>query len=264
MTEWNDEAVVLRLGLFRESDIWLKVLFRQYGLATVFAFGGAKSVHRFCGCLDLFNSLECRVKISKNGRFLNLMEAVYLAGPKRLRWDWRLMGMASNCMRFLEVVAEDASDSSLLFDMLVQLRNHLENSGDGNPLIPLYFRFSIACAIGFRPDLFFCGVCQQRINNSARFIINEGKLICTDCANKTHGPESIYINDQALAILRKAQLPSPEQWCHERPDQLSAGIISQVIENFVAFHLGIGFGDTGFIKSAFGRKHKIGYSEKAF
>ena len=87
--EWTDQALVLRMGAFRESDIWLKLLCREHGLLTLFAFGGSRSRRRFCGCLDVLNSLQCRVRSSKDGRFLNLEEAALLQDPEyqdRMAW----------------------------------------------------------------------------------------------------------------------------------------------------------------------------------
>lgn len=78
--EWADQAVVLRIGHFRESDLWLKLLCRGRGLLTLFAFGGSRSRRRFCGCLDVLNTLQCRVKTSGRENFLNLEEAVLLSG----------------------------------------------------------------------------------------------------------------------------------------------------------------------------------------
>ena len=87
--EWADQAVVLRIGHFRESDLWLKLLCRGRGLLTLFAFGGSRSRRRFCGCLDVLNTLQCRVKTSGRENFLNLEEAVLLSGPQCLRGNWQ-------------------------------------------------------------------------------------------------------------------------------------------------------------------------------
>ena len=94
--EWADQAVVLRIGHFRESDLWLKLLCRGRGLLTLFAFGGSRSRRRFCGCLDVLNTLQCRVKTSGRENFLNLEEAVLLSGPQCLRGNWQRMGLAAN------------------------------------------------------------------------------------------------------------------------------------------------------------------------
>ena len=92
--EWTDQALVLRMGAFRESDLWLKLLCREHGLLTLFAFGGSRSRRRFCGCLDVLNSLQCRVRSSKDGRFLNLEEAALLQGPRLLRRNWHTLARA--------------------------------------------------------------------------------------------------------------------------------------------------------------------------
>ena len=52
--EWSDTALVLGVGRFRESDLWLRMLTRRHGIVSAFAFGGSRSRKRFCGCLDLF------------------------------------------------------------------------------------------------------------------------------------------------------------------------------------------------------------------
>ena len=65
MNDWNAQALVLRVGHFREIDLWLKLLVQGKGLMTAFAFGGSVSKHRFCGCLEVFNTLQCRFRRAK-------------------------------------------------------------------------------------------------------------------------------------------------------------------------------------------------------
>ena len=38
--EWSDTALVLGVGRFRESDLWLRMLTRRHGIVSAFAFGG--------------------------------------------------------------------------------------------------------------------------------------------------------------------------------------------------------------------------------
>ena len=149
--EWTDQALVLRMGAFRESDLWLRLLCREHGLLTLFAFGGSRSRRRFCGCLDVLNSLQCRVRSSKDGRFLNLEEAALLQGTRLLRRNWRRMGLAANCLRFVEAmgVGEDAAEEAFL--LVEDLRALLEAEKAPPVLLPLYFRLRLAGALGFAP-----------------------------------------------------------------------------------------------------------------
>ena len=60
--EWSDTALVLGVGRFRESDLWLRMLTRRHGIVSAFAFGGSRSRKRFCGCLDIFNEHHITTK----------------------------------------------------------------------------------------------------------------------------------------------------------------------------------------------------------
>lgn len=106
--DFTEQGLVLRVGRFREADLWVRFLSRRRGVLTAFAFGGSRSRRRFSGCLDLFNMLSVSVKSTRSGEYLSLQEATLLRGPDRLRRDIRRCGMATNCLRFVEALGADA------------------------------------------------------------------------------------------------------------------------------------------------------------
>lgn len=110
--EWSDAALVLAVGRFRETDMWVRLLTRKHGVVRAFAFGGSRSRRRFSGCLDVMNFLRVRAVTSGNGRFLNLEEGVLVEGPQRLRSDLTRLGMAMNCVRFLEAMDPPEGEST--------------------------------------------------------------------------------------------------------------------------------------------------------
>lgn len=251
MEEWNDQAIVLRLGLFHENDVWLKVLFRKHGLMTIFAFGGAKSIRRFCGCLDLFNILECRVKSSRNGNYFNLLESTLLSGTQRLRHDWRRMGVAVNCMKFLELAGGDGGEATTFFNILQNLHVCLEKSVYITPLFPLFFRFSLACHAGFAPNLHICSHCGAIINDDARFLIKEGKVICKKCMYGISSlGQNVHVSFNVLETLQKVEVQLPVQWSQlilGQNDRMNCAVL---INKFVGYHTGIELGESGFKKLA--------------
>ena len=101
--EWSDRGLVLAKGIFREYDVWLRVLFREHGVLTVLAFGGLHSRRRFVGCLDLLNLLECRVKVK--GNYLYLTEALLLKGPGTLRSIPSRQGLAMNLVKLVDCLS---------------------------------------------------------------------------------------------------------------------------------------------------------------
>lgn len=242
MKEWLDEAVVLRIGHFRESDLWLRLLCRGHGALTLFAFGASRSRKRFCGCLDVFNTLQCRVRVSRQGEFLNLEEASLLRGPRDLRTNWRRMGLATNCLRFLEALGVDGEAASESFALLEDLREVLEQSQGLPPLLALFFRLRLAGALGFAPNLGFCALCGGQVEANASFVVDEGQLLCGHC--RAHRPlaETRYcvsVSARALDVLRSVQQTFPSAWPVEALYASEQRTCARLIDGFVQYHLGL-------------------------
>lgn len=250
MTEWEDQAIILRLGCFHEADLWLRILSRQHGLQTVFAFGGAKSIRRFCGCLDIFNTLVCKVKSSRSGFYLNLQEASLLSAPAKLRHDWRRMGMAANCIRFLELVAINPEESEEIFLFLESFRNLLESPFLIPQLLPVYFRLGLISIGGFIPPLDACCQCGKEIADASAFLLEEGKLLCPACKSQYSDSGCILnLSSTVLDILRQVQKKKPENWPRENLASHNRAVCATLINKFVEYHLGIKMGDHGFEKN---------------
>lgn len=239
MREWQEQAIILRCGYFREADLWLRALFRTRGLLTVFAFGGAKSRRRFCGCLDQFNTLECRVRASRNGAYLGLEEASLKNGPVRLRQDWRGMGIAANCLRFAEACGTGPEAAPECFDIIEDLRACLEQPGEAGGYLPVFFRLRFAAALGYAPDFAMCSGCGEAIRTGGRFLVDEGRCLCQGCASgQRHSRHSITLAQPALDLLQNVQHNLPRCW---PPDAAGAALrqAARAIDGFVQFHLGL-------------------------
>lgn len=241
--EWTDTALVLHVGRFRETDMWLRLLSRRRGIFNVFAFGGSRSRRRFCGCLDLLNTVSCRVKSTRNGGYLALQEGVLLHGPQRLRRDWARLGIAMNCVRFLDVLGVTRDAAPAAFALLEQTLACLEEEPSPHPLFPLFFRLRLASEQGFAPALGACGRCGTVLLQDASpgvFLVDEGQMLCADCAGR--GGSSRYAVDipaQGLDVLRKVQQESPADWNSLVLALPERRACARAIDGFAQYHLGI-------------------------
>lgn len=151
MTEWADHALVLRIGHFRESDLWLKMFCRKTRPADVVRLWRQPQQASSLRLPGMLNSLHCRVKTSGRSGFLNLEEAVLLGGPQSLRRNWRRMGLAANCLRFVEAlgVNDDGADEAFL--LVEDLRKTLVLT-TWPSLLPLFLGCALRGVLGFAPD----------------------------------------------------------------------------------------------------------------
>lgn len=248
MLEWQDKAIILRLGHFRENDIWLKALFAAHGIRTVFAFGGAKSRRRFCGCLDVFNTLACRVRESHAGEFYNLQEAGLLSAPLRLRTDWQTMGMAANCMLFVEALPIGPESAGECFALVEDVRAALERDGASLPILPMFFRLRMAAALGFAPDLHICVNCGCVVNGNAMFLFDEGRVVCEACAvslSYTRQKHGIRITALTMDMLRMVLATMPSAWNSVISGTQDLRQCGRAIDGFVQYHIGLAW-DNGY------------------
>ena len=238
--QWTDEAIVLRIGKFRETDLWVRFLSRERGVVTAFAFGGSRSRRRFTGCLDVFNVLSVSVASSRDGRFLNMKEATLLEGPERLRRDWQRQGMAANCVRFLEAMDVPPDNAGAAFGLMRGTMHLLEQEGAAlMPLTPMLFRFRLAADQGYVPGLDSCARCGRPLGgfSQVHFVVGEGAPCCPHC--RRHGDMSLSLGQEALDVLAKVKEYSPEAWESFSPSPESARQAARLIDAFVRYHLGL-------------------------
>lgn len=253
--EWSDTALVLSVGRFRESDLWLRLLTRRHGIVSAFAFGGSRSRKRFCGCLDLFNELQINTKSTRNGMYLALQEGILLNGPRRLRNDWKRLGMFMNCVRFIEALGVPSDGGASAFILLKDTLALLEQAEDIQDVLPALFRLRLASDQGYAPSLGACSVCGTKALDRARFMVAEGVIVCPRCA-----PERgmrVEMSGKSLDVLRRVQEESPLHWdflCTPHPTEFPMdenekprSILlpperrecARAVDGFVQYHLGL-------------------------
>lgn len=240
MAEWKDQGLVLKTGHFHEADLWLKMLFREHGLITVFAFGGARSKRRFCGCLDLLNTLNCIVQINRTGEYHILKEASLVRSPAGLRTSWRKMGIMANCLKFVDALSigpETAYEScNFMQDFMAAF--------ELNPplLAPLLFRIKMAHILGYSPNLKNCGACGEKGKESYRFFAGDGVLVCKHCLDATSWRErrfSTPVLESTRKYLDFILGASPLKWARGNLLPEVQRQCGQVIDTFIQYHLGL-------------------------
>ncbi len=245
--EWNDSVIVLHVGRFRESDMWLRLLSRKRGLVTVFAFGGSRSRHRFCGCLDVLNTLSCRIKSSRNGQFLSMEEGVLVHGPQNLRTNWARLGMLMNCIRFLEVIGITQDSTQFAYDLMQEMFAFFEKEEQPHTLYPVLFRLRMACEQGFAPALNVCNSCAKELaDENVIFYMDEGTARCMNCAGGVHTAYTLRLPANTLKAMHRVGQKSPLDWNVNSLSFDERQACFKAIDGFVQYHLGIAWDEGRF------------------
>lgn len=253
--EYTDQALILRVGRFREADCWVKGYSPSQGVFTAFAFGGMKSRRRFCGCLDPLNLLTLRLKKEKGGRYLSLMETGLLAAPRRLRHDPLRLGMMMNCLKFMEALAPGSENAAAAFALATQAMDAFEHCDHLPRAFPALFRWRMTLDQGYRMDLAVCHACGaslQEGDESVRLALREGHALCARCGWTQDAGASHWLARPAWNILCQAAIEAPLAWGTLETESASADALSaaaRAADRYVVIHTGVHWDRFGYRRS---------------
>lgn len=248
--EFSERVLVLQVGKFRESDLWVRFLSPSRGLVSAFAFGGSRSRRRFVGCLDIFNEISVRISTSNRTPYLALQEGVLLKGVSRLRQDWSRFGIAANCVRFLQsfdIGAEGAEEALFLMREVLLL---LENEKALPRLLPLFFRLRLAFDQGYAMELSHCSFCATSFKNAPDpnfLFLREGRIVCRACAQNR--PEyRLALGGGTLKALEQIKILSPSCWNQITLPPEHSREFARAVDGFIEYHVGIAWDRGRFVR----------------
>ncbi|MFP4480463.1 MAG: DNA repair protein RecO [Desulfohalobiaceae bacterium] len=244
--EFTDQVLICRVGQFREADYWVRFFSSSRGILTGFAFGGAKSRCRFQGCLDFLNHVLLKVDYKAQGRYLCLQEGTLLHRFSGLQQDVSRLGMAVNCLKFLEAAHVGTGNASDVFELFLKTLLLLDQAPEVSSSLPLLFRTRLAAIYGYQANLSRCALCGRDLFSIARanFAIPQGNAFCSACVSQqTPGQQ---INAKELELLQKAFFVAPKDWF-----QIFCGAPKRVfylLDRFVQFHTGLTWRNGRFVQ----------------
>ncbi|MDC0335535.1 DNA repair protein RecO [Pseudodesulfovibrio sp.] len=246
----TEKALVLKVGRFREADVWVRLLTPSRGLFNAFAFGGSRSRRRFVGCLDPFSHVLFTIGSSKRGEYTVLEEGSLLHNFPIIRKDSAKTGIAANCVKFVEAVEIEPSDGGLAYHLLLETMGMLEEGGSTD-FVPWLFRAKFAFEMGYNPDFRACGRCGEIVGTQAgyQFGIEKGQVACPTCLSGGKPLEGLArpVSSGVLRALDWIQHSRPGDWATVSMDGEVRRQCSQLVELFVAYHLGLSW-DNGMYK----------------
>ncbi|SNR63261.1 DNA replication and repair protein RecO [Humidesulfovibrio mexicanus] len=253
--EFTEKALVLKVGRFRENDVWLRLFCAGRGVISAFAFGGSKSRRRFCGCLDPLALASFRVELSRRGSYNVLQEGVLLHAHPGLRADARKLGMVAHCLKFVEAVQLGPDGARPVFDLLLETLSTLEAHSVGAEMLPLLFKAKLTFEQGLKPDLSLCVRCGRPVlehedslaasalfkddgrefSRRLAFSVERGGLVCGlcgDCPAET-------LSTGSARVLEWIGQSRPADWPRLALEPEMRRELSRVVDRFVAWHLGL-------------------------
>lgn len=212
--EFSEKVIVLKVGVFREADCWVRFMSPSKGVMTGFAFGGKRSRRRFSGCLEPLSQVLFHARTGHRGEYLCLQEGSLCNRFSRLKGNLQVLGMVSNCLRFFEALHAGTQGVSSAHDMLLETLHAADRSETLSDIFPLLFRAKLTFSQGYAPNLGWCAGCGTPLAGREHmfFQMQDGMAYCRKC--RPASGWNMTLSPASSAFLTRLTMADPMDWVH--------------------------------------------------
>ncbi|MFO7166632.1 MAG: DNA repair protein RecO [Chloroflexota bacterium] len=230
---YRTEAVIIRRSDFGEADRLLTLMTPQ-GKRRVVAKGVRKTTSRLAGHIELFTYTTMLLAVGRNLDIVT--QSVIRASYDGLRGDLERIGAAYYVAELIDRMTEDEDENRRAFELLVSTLGALDTSRSPD-LVLRHYELHLLDALGFRPQLRECAMCQELLDEDTRhFSPAAGGALCPRCAPADRSASRMSL--ASFKLLRFLQMQPVEaverlslsQEVRREAEQLLRAYIRRILE----------------------------------
>lgn len=194
---YKSEGIILRRQDYREKDVLVRVLTRDFGKLTARAISARKANAKLSGHLEPFTETDLFFAQSKTIEILAGSNT--LVSNQRLRQSLEHNAIASFFLDIVDRLTRDEDVDTLVYD---HVRDTLRwfATHDASVLVLHASLLQLAQLLGYAVELYDCHSCKQRIGAvGAKFHYT---LWSVECANCTTADHTTPLSADAIKALR--------------------------------------------------------------
>jgi DNA repair protein RecO (recombination protein O) len=216
------EGFILRRRDFGEADRLLVIFSRKLGRISCIAKGSRKPSSKLSGHIEVFMRSSFLVSRGRNLHIITQVDTIEAYDD--MRKDLKGIGLGSYAVELVDAFTYEEGSNLKLYNLLLATLESL-NQGDNPAIVVHYYELHLLDLVGFRPELFNCVECGEKIVDQNQFLSGElGGVICPNCITGIKRGSVRPISAKTLKYLRHFQRSSLQSL-------LGLDILQEVIEN---------------------------------
>ncbi len=205
---YSAEGIVLRRTNFGEADRLVTFLSRYKGKFTAIAKGVRKVASRRGPNLELLNHVKAHFAAGRNLDVVTEVESVETF--KKIKEDLPKLGSSFHLVEMVNEFLAEGQGGRGIFDLLLKTLKLLQEEEYPQKVATILQAFDVKFLdlVGYKPRLFSCAECSEKISGKENFLSAEfGGVIDQDCFKSSLFAKPISQN--AIKLLRFLQT---EDW----------------------------------------------------
>lgn len=194
---YNARGIVLRRRDLGEADRILTVYTAEFGKRALVARGSRKTTSRIAGQLEPFSLVRLYVARTRGLDIISQAQAVEVY--PYMRANEIAVTVAGIFSELMDWMTPDEQPNGGLFDLLQASLTLLDNGRDP-ALVSIAFELGTLRLLGYRPELYRCGVCARDLEPTENGFSLETGVVCREC--RPNAPSVMPVSLDALKLLR--------------------------------------------------------------
>lgn len=194
---YNARGIILRRRDLGESDRIVIIYTNEFGKRSFAARGSRKTTSRIAGQLEPFSLVQIFVARTRGLHIVSQAQAVEIF--QHMRENEMAVTVAGIFAELVDWMTPEDQPNTAVFDLL-QASLTLLNSGRDSGLVTVAFELGLLRHLGYRPELYRCGVCGSDLQPVENGFSLETGVVCANC--RSSAPSVLPISLDALKLLR--------------------------------------------------------------
>jgi DNA repair protein RecO (recombination protein O) len=227
------QGIVLKYTNLGEADKILTIFTRDKGKLRAVAKGCRKPKSSLLAASEIFAFSE--FVLYKGANLYHISQAETRETFYNLRNDLLKLSYAVFFVELADTALQEEVVSERLFLLLSKALYYLAQGEHPMGLIDLAYQLKLMDISGYRPNLHHCVNCGETESQSFRFDIEQGGLLCENCAKK--GKNILPIRSGTIEAMRILLSTEISRLNTLKVDHTIFNEIDKLVKRFVQIHL---------------------------
>jgi len=235
MRNYVVQGIIIHRFNIGEADRIIYILTKEQGLIQVKAISVRKIKGKLKGALELF--MYSRIELAK-GRSMDVVTgAQSIESFEEFRGNLLDTSAAFYLAEAVIGLVAEHEPNPAVFDLLLQTIEELniKNTKDRKrDILISHFIIKMLDMTGFKPELFNCLNCQNKITSQGNvFSIAKGGVVCDNCLEKVE--QGLPVSDQIIKIMRLLLSDGVKISCKIKANQEDIRQTRELLHNFLEY-----------------------------
>jgi DNA repair protein RecO (recombination protein O) len=195
---YRTKGIVFKKLARKEADQLFSVYTKDFGRLEILGKAIRKATSKLRSGVEIFYLSE--IEFIQGKSYKTLTDVVVIEKFKNLRKDLKRLEIAYRIRQVLDDLIKGQEKDKKIWNLLLEVFGKLNDSSFRNrEIVYYYFLWKFLSILGYRPDLYNCSACQEKLKPEALYFDpkQEG-IVCENCFSK----DNIQVSPEIIKIIR--------------------------------------------------------------